>query len=222
MPERWKQRRGFVATDVGDDDPLGARLPALAHHLGNDFWIGVGGLLRRAIPGDVGLDDHHILAADEAADAAQIFQALSEPARAALRLERRSDAANCGSAAMRWSRRACSACAGTGRKLCSLSQTAAPAAPAAAPPRRSNCSSASRRVMPCAPPVVSSGFRSVSPAMMVLPLKLPSDECAADRWCPACALRRRRWRCSAAGRPAASSVGMPASARLRSIICHAV
>ncbi len=64
----------LVATDVGDDDPLGARLPALAHHLGDHFGIGVGGLLRRAVPGNVGLDDHHILAADEAADAAQILQ----------------------------------------------------------------------------------------------------------------------------------------------------
>ena len=49
--------------------------------------------------------------------------------------------------ATRWSRRACSAVAGTGRRLCSLSQTAGRAAPAATPPTRSSCSMASRRVM---------------------------------------------------------------------------
>ncbi len=64
----------LVATDVGDDDALGAGLPALAHNLGDDLGIGVGGLLRGAIPGDVGLENHHVLAADEAANAAQVFE----------------------------------------------------------------------------------------------------------------------------------------------------
>jgi hypothetical protein len=64
----------LVATDVGDDDALGARLPALAHYLGDHVGIGVGGLVRGAVPGDVGLDDNHILAADEAPDAAQVFK----------------------------------------------------------------------------------------------------------------------------------------------------
>src|SRR5665213_124768 len=69
-----KAAAGLVATDVGDDDPLGSRLPALTDDLGDDFGIGVGGLLQGAIPGDVGLENHHILAADEAADAAQVFK----------------------------------------------------------------------------------------------------------------------------------------------------
>ena len=72
----------LVATDVGDDDALGAGLPALADDLGDDFGVGVGGLLRGAVPGDVGLEHDHVLAADEAADAAQVFEsALNEGAR---------------------------------------------------------------------------------------------------------------------------------------------
>ena len=68
---------GFVAAYISDNDALGPRLPALAHHLGDNVGIGVGGLLRSAVPGDVGLDDDHVLAADEAANAAEIFERLS-------------------------------------------------------------------------------------------------------------------------------------------------
>ena len=53
----------LVAAHIGNDDALCARLPALAHHLGHEFWIGVGSLLRRAIPRDVGLDHHNVLTA---------------------------------------------------------------------------------------------------------------------------------------------------------------
>jgi hypothetical protein len=54
----------------------------LADYFGYDFRVGVGGLLGRTVPGDVGLDDDHILAADEAADAAQVFESsLNERAR---------------------------------------------------------------------------------------------------------------------------------------------
>ena len=72
----------LVATDVGDDDALGAGLPALADDLGDHFRVGVGGLLRGAVPGDVGLDDHDVLAADEALHAAKIREStLHEGAR---------------------------------------------------------------------------------------------------------------------------------------------
>jgi hypothetical protein len=72
----------FVATDVGDDDAFGAGLPALADDLGHYFRIGVGGLLRSAVPRDVGLENDYILATDEAADAAQVSEcALDQSAR---------------------------------------------------------------------------------------------------------------------------------------------
>src|ERR1017187_5104249 len=75
----------LVATDVGDDNPLGSSLPALSHGLSDDFGVGVGGLLRGAVPGDVGLEDDNILAADEAADSTQIFErALNQGARFAV------------------------------------------------------------------------------------------------------------------------------------------
>ena len=66
----------FVAAHIGDDDALGAGLPALAHDFGNELRIGVGGLLGRAIPCDVGLDDDDILARDESAHAAEILKSL--------------------------------------------------------------------------------------------------------------------------------------------------
>ena len=71
----------LVATDVGYDDAFGPGLPALADDFGDDFGVGVGGLLRGAVPGDVGLDDDNVLTADEAADAAEIVEsALNEGA----------------------------------------------------------------------------------------------------------------------------------------------
>ena len=73
---------GLVATDVGDDDALGARLYALANDFGDYFGVSVGGLLGGAVPGDVGLDNDDILAADEALDAAEVGEgALDEGAR---------------------------------------------------------------------------------------------------------------------------------------------
>src|ERR1017187_2530170 len=73
---------------------------------------------------------------------------------------------NCGLTAMRWSRFACSTFDTIGRKLCSLSHTPRPIAPAATPPTRSSCSMASRRVRDG----TSSSLRSVSSVMVPLPL----------------------------------------------------
>ena len=64
----------LIATDVSDNNPLCAGLPTLAHHLRHHFRIGGGSLVWSAIPGDVGLDHHHVLAADETANAAQILE----------------------------------------------------------------------------------------------------------------------------------------------------
>ncbi|MGB8031124.1 MAG: hypothetical protein WCF30_15845 [Terracidiphilus sp.] len=66
----------IVATDVDNDDALGAGLPALVDDLGDDFRIDAGGLLRGALPVDVGFEADDVLAADEAADAAHIFKRL--------------------------------------------------------------------------------------------------------------------------------------------------
>jgi hypothetical protein len=51
-------------------------LPALANDFGDEVRIGVGSLLRRAIPRDVRLDDYDVLASDESADPAEIFESL--------------------------------------------------------------------------------------------------------------------------------------------------
>ena len=66
----------LVAAHIGNDHALGTCLPALANDFGNEFRIGVGSLLGRAIPGDVGLDDHDVLSCDESAHAAEIFESL--------------------------------------------------------------------------------------------------------------------------------------------------
>ena len=62
----------LVATDVSDNDAFGPGLPALADDFSDDFRVGVGGLLRGAVPGDVGLEDDDVLPADEAADSAEV------------------------------------------------------------------------------------------------------------------------------------------------------
>ena len=67
---------GFIATYVGDDHFLGARIQALPHHFRHGQGIGVGGLLGSAIPRNVGLNHHHVAARDEAPDAAQPFERL--------------------------------------------------------------------------------------------------------------------------------------------------
>jgi hypothetical protein len=46
----------------------------LANDLGDNFGVGVGGLLRGAVPGNVGLENDNVLATDKAADATQVFE----------------------------------------------------------------------------------------------------------------------------------------------------
>ncbi len=76
MPERWKQRRGSLQLTSVTMTRFAPACPALSHHFGDQFRIGVGGLLGRAIPGDVGLDDNDILSRDESAHAAEVFKSL--------------------------------------------------------------------------------------------------------------------------------------------------
>jgi len=58
---------------IRHNDSPGAGLQAKPAHLGDYPRIGVGGLLDGAVPGNVGLDDHHVAARDEAANAAQFL-----------------------------------------------------------------------------------------------------------------------------------------------------
>ena len=65
-----------MAGVIADLHGLRARLEAEPDDGGHDFRIGVGGLLRSAVPTDVGLDPHHRALADETPQPAEGFDGL--------------------------------------------------------------------------------------------------------------------------------------------------
>ena len=73
-PRAMETSPRLVAAHIRNDYALCARLPALPHHLGYEFRIRVGRLLRCAVPRDVGLDHHNVLTANKAPHAAKILQ----------------------------------------------------------------------------------------------------------------------------------------------------
>ena len=226
----------LVAAHVGDDHALGAGLPALPHHLRHQFGIGVGRLLRRAVPRDVRLEHHHVLAADKAAHPAQVFERLRhERARLGvlrhghLRPLRVSGHAMIaarllglrgnGTAAVlaEPDARACRARGHPAQRAATAASLRAASWPALAAPRPASA----RRFTGFACSVCFAGH-AVLLVRFQSARQTSTNGCVADRWFPAGARRRQRWRCSAAGGPQPRSVGIPASARLLSIICHAV
>src|ERR1035438_9034941 len=164
-------------------------MPALPHHLRHYVRICVSSLLRRAIPGNVRLQHHHVLPAHKPPNPAQVFECplhqrarLSTLNNSQLRqfgIGAQAMIAPCLLGLLRNRSRAMLAPPDTHPRR---PESASPAPPAATPPSLSSCSIASRRVN-CAAGVT--GFLpvigSVSAPMVLLSVKLPSRLSAADR-----------------------------------------
>ncbi len=75
-PRPMKAPPRLVAAHIRHDYALCARLPTLPHHLGHEFRIRIGRLLRCAVPRDVRLDHHNVLTADKAPHTTKILQRL--------------------------------------------------------------------------------------------------------------------------------------------------
>ena len=73
-PRAMKAPPRLVAAHIGNDDAFCARLPALPHHLGHEFRIRIGRLLRCAVPCDIRFDHHNVLTANKAPHAAKILK----------------------------------------------------------------------------------------------------------------------------------------------------
>ena len=137
----------IVATHIGDNDFFRARTQALANHFGNDLGIGVGGLLRSAIPANVGLYQNNIIAGDKALNPSEfpqcrLYQFAGSPPSAI------TTSGNLASGATVWLRLALVITASTGRWLRPLSHVPNAVTPIPMPPRRNTLTNASRRLMP--------------------------------------------------------------------------
>ncbi len=204
-----KASPSLIAAHVGHDHAPRARMPTLPHHLRNQFWICIRRLLRRAIPGDVRLQHHHLLFAHEPPNPAEILERLRQRAARALAIgslqtffrERHRHlrplrVRGHAMVAPRLLAPAPESVAGCARSA----RLQRPPHPRPRRPRAAVAASlraASSRVLHSPHSLLHSPFVAFAAHRLLL-VKLRADGCAADRSSPAGARRRQPWQCNRA------------------------